>query len=130
MRKHLLCCLLIGFVAGCDGQGSTDELLAEEAIIGTWSRTTEPERIDMTLDMHGAGSYNISYSTLTRGGEFRFNSNGLMVVRDAACGNFEGTYSLTFSNVDAVVILGLVEDRCQIREERWRGSWRRISATK
>ncbi len=127
MQNLLFFLLLAGCLIGCDAQDATDEILAEDAILGTWSRMTEPERIEMILAIVGAGTYDISYSELTRGGEYRINSNGLLVVRDDACGPFEGTYSLTFTNVDQVVILGLVEDRCQIRQERWRGSWRKVS---
>ena len=127
MQKLLTLLLFAGVLAGCDSQDGTDELLAEEAILGTWSRTADPERILMTLDIQGAGTYDISYSTLTREGEYRFNTTGFLVVRDDACGPFEGIYSVTFTNVDQVVILGLVEDRCQIRQERWRGDWRKVS---
>lgn len=118
--------LLLLLASACSSIDPIDEtLLPEEILPGTWQRVINQAEVQLTISADGA--YSVSYNTtLAFEGDYEYNANAHLVVQDMGCGTFAGTYSLTFTESQRSVILGMVEDNCQFRGDRWRGTWTRV----
>ena len=125
MRHWMLILLTAGLLTGCSSiVTDDDELTSSEALVGSWVRVVD--LIEIRLTIHEDGTFDVSYVNLAFEGTYGFDDNGLLVVRDSGCGNFSGLYSMTFTEGSRSLILGLVEDDCRTRMERWHGTWTRV----
>ncbi len=125
MRSWILLLLMACLLTGCSSTSADDEdLTPEEMLVGTWVRVVD--LIEIRLAIHDDGTFDVSYVNLDFEGTYTFDDNGLLVVQDSGCGNFGGVYSMTFTEGSRSLILGLVEDNCRTRMERWHGIWTRV----
>lgn len=128
MRTWLLFLLIACLFVGCSSTDMDDdeELTTEESLRGNWVRVVDLTELRLTINEDG--TYDVSFGALDFEGTYQFDINGLLIVQDSGCGNFAGVYSINFTEEARSLILGLVEDNCRARQERWHGIWTRVGA--
>ena len=125
----MLFVLMAFLLMGCSSTSADeDEVSPEEALQGSWLRIVDLTQIRLVINADG--TFTVSYDDLTFEGDYQFDANGLLVVRDMGCGTLSGVYSMTFTEESRSLILGLVEDNCRTRLDRWRGTWTRVGTSR